>query len=439
MINQYFPHTPSDVKEMLERVGVNSLDDLYSDVPSEHIYKGDYDLAPSMSEEELRRYFDMLAGANENLVCFAGGGAYNHYCPSVVDYILSRSEFLTAYTPYQAEISQGTLRYIFEFQTMITRLTGLEVANASLYDGATAAAEAMLMCLAATKKKTRVLVHKDILPNVLEVVKTYAHYHEVALTEVSLDELEGELAAGDVAGLITPNIDRFGYVVELEGVAEKLHAAKALLAVYSTPVSLALLKTPAEWGADIAVGDCQSLGFPLSFGGPYCGYMATRMDYVRKMPGRVVGQTLDKNGKRCFCLTLQAREQHIRREKATSNICSNQSLMALYSTVYLSLMGPRGLREVAELSYKNAHYLYNELLNSGMFKEAFPGKTFFNEFTLELRPGTSLAENGCLCEALAGLGILGALEVGEGLVSFAATERTTAEEIKYLMEILKSL
>lgn len=328
----YFPHTEDDIKSMLERIGVGSLDDLYSDVPDKFIYRGEYDLPDAMSEQQVRSFFESLDKKDLHLKVFAGAGAYDHYTPSVIPYICSRSEFLTAYTPYQAEISQGTLRYIFEYQSMICALTGMDVSNASMYDGPTAAAEAMMMAVACTKRKTRVLLSETLLPHVRKVVETYAKFHNVQLGyipmedgQTGLESMKEELAKGDVAGVIVPSLNRFGIVEDLTGFAEAVHEAKAIAVEYCDPSALAVVRTPGEWDFDIAVGDGQSLGIPMCFGGPYVGFMACRKDYVRKMPGRIVGQTQDADGKRCFVLTLQAREQHIRREKATSNICSNQS------------------------------------------------------------------------------------------------------------------
>ena len=347
---------------MLERIGVGSLDDLYSDVPDKFIYRGEYDLPDAMSEQQVRSFFESLDKKDLHLKVFAGAGAYDHYTPSVIPYICSRSEFLTAYTPYQAEISQGTLRYIFEYQSMICALTGMDVSNASMYDGPTAAAEAMMMAVACTKRKTRVLLSETLLPHVRKVVETYAKFHNVQLGyipmkdgQTGLESMKEELAKGDVAGVIVPSLNRFGIVEDLTGFAEAVHEAKAIAVEYCDPSALAVVRTPGEWDFDIAVGDGQSLGIPMCFGGPYVGFMACRKDYVRKMPGRIVGQTQDADGKRCFVLTLQAREQHIRREKATSNICSNQSLMALYVTVYMSLMGKEGLAKVNSLSSAGAH------------------------------------------------------------------------------------
>ena len=436
----YFPHTEDDIKSMLERIGVGSLDDLYSDVPDKFIYRGEYDLPDAMSEQQVRSFFESLDKKDLHLKVFAGAGAYDHYTPSVIPYICSRSEFLTAYTPYQAEISQGTLRYIFEYQSMICALTGMDVSNASMYDGPTAAAEAMMMAVACTKRKTRVLLSETLLPHVRKVVETYAKFHNVQLGyipmkdgQTGLEPMKEELAKGDVAGVIVPSLNRFGIVEDLTGFAEAVHEAKAIAVEYCDPSALAVVRTPGEWDFDIAVGDGQSLGIPMCFGGPYVGFMACRKDYVRKMPGRIVGQTQDADGKRCFVLTLQAREQHIRREKATSNICSNQSLMALYVTVYMSLMGKEGLAKVNSLSFAGAHYLYEELLKTGKFEPVFD-KPFLKEFVL--RPLVPVEK---LQQKLLDEGFFGALATEEGYVSFCVTEKRTRAEVDSLVEAVKEV
>lgn len=423
---------------MLDRIGVSSLDDLYADVPADFIYKGEYDLPDALSEQEVRAFFEGLAAKNSAFKVFVGAGAYDHYTPSVVPYIISRSEFLTAYTPYQCEISQGTLRYIFEFQSMICALTGLDVSNASMYDGPTAAAEAMRMAVACAKKKNTVLLSSALLPNVIETVKTYARYFGTNIAfidakdgQTSLASLKAALEGGDVAGAIVPGINRYGIIEDLDGFADVLHEQKAVLVEYCDPSALSVLKTPAEWGADIAVGDGQPLGIPMCFGGPYVGFMACRKDYMRKLPGRIVGQTVDPSGKRSFVLTLQAREQHIRREKATSNICSNQSLMALFVTVYLSLMGPQGMKKVNELSFEGAHYLYDELLKTGKFAPAFD-KPFLKEFVLK-----PLVDVKSLQDKLCRAGFFAALDTGDGYVSFCVTEKRTRAEIDALVAAVK--
>jgi len=435
----YLPHTEADVKAMLERIGVAKLEDLYSDVPAEFLRKGAYALPEALSEDQIREYFDGLERMNARLKVFVGQGAYDHYTPSLIPNLCARSEFLTAYTPYQCEISQGTLRYIFEYQSMICALTGMDVSNASMYDGPTAAAEAMKMAIACTRKKTRVVLSGTLLPHVIKVVQTYAKFHGVEITvlapddgESSLEALKAELAKGDVAGAILPSVNRYGIVENHEGFADALHEAKALLVEYCDPSALAVVKTPGEWDADIAVGDGQPLGLPLSYGGPYVGFMAVKKDHMRKMPGRIVGQTVDKDGRRVFVLTLQAREQHIKREKATSNICSNESLMALWVTIYLSVMGPEGLKEVNRISSDGAHYLYNELLKTGKFEEVFPGKPFLKEFVLKPK-----AFPGLMQKKLEEGGFFAALDTEEGYVSFCVTERRTKEEIDRLVEIVK--
>ncbi|MBP5571785.1 MAG: aminomethyl-transferring glycine dehydrogenase subunit GcvPA [Bacteroidales bacterium] len=435
----YFPHTAEDIRQMLERIGVSSLEDLYSDVPADFLFKGEYDLPDAKSEQEVRDWFEKLAAMNPKLKVFVGAGSYDHYSPAVIPNLLSRSEFLTAYTPYQCEISQGTLRYIFEYQSMICNLTGLDVSNASMYDGPTAAAEAMRMAVSCAKKKNTVLVSKGLLPNVLEVIRTYAKYYGTTIEEIaldggqtSLDSLKELIAKGDVAGAIVPSINRFGIIEDLTGFADALHESGAVLAEYCDPSALAVLKTPAEWGADIAVGDGQSLGIPMTLGGPSVGFMACRKDYMRKLPGRIVGQTADSEGRRAFVLTLQAREQHIRREKATSNICSNESLMALYVTIYLSLMGPQGMKEVNEKSYAGAHYLREELLKTGKFEAVFPDKPFLKEFVL--KPKVDLDS---LQKKLYGAGFFAALKTEEGYASFCVTEKRSKEEIDTLVKIVK--
>lgn len=434
----YFPHTSQDISAMLKRIGVNSIDDLYSDVPADYMYKGEYDLPEAMTEQEVRDFFEGLAAKNPKLKVFAGAGAYDHYTPAVIPYITQRSEFLTAYTPYQCEISQGTLRYIFEYQSMICALTGMDVSNASMYDGPTAAAEAMRMCVAQTKKRNTILVSNTLLPQVRGVIATYAKYYGVTVKEIareggqtSIASLKTLIAQGDVAGAIVPSVNRFGIIEDLSGFADALHADKSLLTVYCDPSALAVLKTPAEWGADIAVGDAQPLGIPLSYGGPYLGFMSCLKEHMRKLPGRIVGQTLDKEGRRAFVLTLQAREQHIRREKATSNICSNQSLMALWVTIYLSLMGPVGLKQVNDLSYRRTHYLQRRLLETGKFEAVFPDSPFIKEFVL--KPLVPAAE---LQQKLADSGFFGALETEDGYVSFCATEKCSKADVDAFVNAL---
>lgn len=436
---KYFPHTDDDLKVMLDRCGVSSLDDLYADVPEEVRFRGDYDLPPAMSELELRKHFDELGKKNKQLICFAGAGVYDHYIPAVMPSIVQRSEFLTSYTPYQAEISQGTLHYIFEYQTMMARLTGMDVSNASMYDGTTATAEAAMMAVAASRKANRVLISSTVDPKTAAVVRTYSHFHGIDL--VTVDEADGitdrkdlsaKLGEGGVAGVIVQQPNRYGIVEDFSGLADEVHAKKGLLIINSIAADLALLKTPGEWGADIAVGEAQSLGIPMSFGGPYLGYMCTTEKLVRKMPGRIVGQTVDTEGRRAFVLTLQAREQHIRRQKATSNICSNESLMALWVTVYMSIMGKEGLKEAAQMSYDGAHQLHDELLKTGRFEEKF-NQPFFNEFCLRYKGDVALLQ-----KHFEDNGFLGGIHLGSDIVMFAVTEKRTPEELAKLVSLIAS-
>ena len=431
---KYFPHTEADIKAMLERIGMQSMDELYAGVPESVRLKKDYDLPEAMSEMEVRDFFRRLGQQNKQLTCFAGGGVYDHYTPAVVPQIVSRSEFLTSYTPYQAEISQGTLHYIFEYQSMMAELTGMDISNASLYDGTTATAEAVMMAAAAAKKANKVLVSETVDPKVLAVVRTYAHFHGIEIemakaTDGATDmaDIERRLAAGGVAGVLVQQPNYYGVVEDYTGLADAAHAAKALLIMNSVAADLAVLRTPGEWGADIAVGDGQSLGLPMSFGGPYVGYMCCREKLMRKMPGRIVGMTKDSRGQRAFVLTLQAREQHIRREKATSNICSNESLMALFATVYMSVMGRQWRKEAAELSYAGAHYLMDRLVATGRFKPAFD-RPFFNEFCV--RYAGDVDE---LQRRFVAAGIFGGIKVAADTIMFAVTEKRTKKEIDKLI------
>ncbi len=432
---KYFPHTEEDLKAMLEKVGVRSLDDLYAQIPESIRYKDDYRIPSEMSELEVRQLFDSLGSQNHQLTCFAGYGVYDHYTPSVIPNLLSRSEFLTSYTPYQAEISQGTLHYIFEYQSMMAELTGMDISNASMYDGSTATAEAMMMAVAAGKKANRVLVSETLNADVRKVLDTYALHQGIELVTIAMEDgvtsrhnLEALLAEGGVAGVIVQQPNAYGIIEDFTGFADACHENKALLVINSIAADLALLKTPGEWGADIAVGDGQSLGIPMQFGGPYVGYMCCTEKLIRKMPGRIVGMTKDNRGQRAFVLTLQAREQHIRRQKATSNICSNQSLMALWVTVYMSLMGKQGLKEAAQLGYAGAHYMCDELLKSGRFSLAYD-KPFFNEFLVKYDGDVDM-----LYQRMLDAGFLGGVRVKDGLL-FAVTEKRTKEEIDNFVKI----
>lgn len=438
-MHNYFPHTPDDIREMLAVCGMTSLDDLSRDVPEECRFRGDYALPEAKSEAEVRRFFAKLAAKNKPLTCFAGAGAYDHYAPSLIPALLSRSEYLTSYTPYQAEISQGTLHYIFEYQTMMSRLTGMAISNASMYDGATATAEAMLMAYGAVKKANTVLMSATVDPKTQRVVETYAKYHGVNVEVVAatadgvtdFQAVAARVAEGGVAGIIVQQPNFYGIVEDFTGLADTAHAAKALLIINSVAADLALLKTPGEWGADIAVGDGQSLGIPMAFGGPYVGYMCTTEKLMRKMPGRIVGQTLDNRGQRAFVLTLQAREQHIRRQKATSNICSNQSLMALYVTIYMALMGKEGLKEAARQSFGAAHCLHDKLVETGLFADVYT-QPYFNEFVVKYKGDVAALQKHC-----AEHGFMAGVAIGEGRILFAATEQRTMEEIDNLINVIK--
>ena len=434
-MHKYFPQTEEDLQAMLAKVGVKSLDELYAQIPDGIRFKGDYQLPYAASELEIRQVFDKLGSQNKQLTCFAGMGVYDHYTPSVIPNLLQRSEFLTSYTPYQAEISQGTLHYIFEYQSMMAELTGMDISNASMYDGTTAAAEAMMMAVAAGKKQNKVLVTGGINPQTYEVLKTYALHQGIELELIptkdgatNLNDVKAKLAEGGIAGVMVQQPNVYGIVEDFTGFAEACHDHKALFIIDSVAADLAVLKTPGEWGADIAVGDGQSLGIPMLFGGPYVGYMCCTEKLIRKMPGRIVGMTKDNRDQRAFVLTLQAREQHIRRQKATSNICSNQSLMALFVTMYLSLMGKQGVKEAAQLSYAGAHYLCDELIKTGRFTLVYD-KPFFNEFYVKYD-----GDAKTLYQRFIEAGILGGILFEDGFL-FAVTEKRTKEEIDNLVKM----
>ena len=435
---KFFPHTEEDIKLMLDKIGVPSLDALFAEVPEEIRFRRDYDLPSAKSEIEIRNLFGNLGKQNKQLTVFAGGGVYDHYTPSIVPYIVSRSEFLTSYTPYQAEISQGTLHYIFEFQSMMAELTGLPIANASMYDGSTATAEAAIMAVASGKKANKVLVSETVDDKILAVIRTYTHFQNVQIEVVPAEDgatsriaMQEKLQQGGVAGMIVQQPNKYGIIENYDGFADDCHQQKALFVMNSVAADLALLKSPGELGADIAVGDGQSLGIPMQFGGPSVGYLCCTEKLMRKMPGRIVGQTKDNRGQRAFVLTLQAREQHIRREKATSNICSNQSLMALWVTIYLSVMGKEGLKEAAQMSVDGAHYLYEKLIHSGKFKPAF-NQPFFNEFCVKY-VGGNLDQ---LQQRLLDNGILGGIKMADDMLMLAVTEKRTKEEVDLLVSLV---
>lgn len=435
---KFFPQTKEEIEQMLKQAGMNSLDDLYADVPEQIRFRGEYDLPEPMSETEIRSLFEKLGEKNRRLTVFAGAGCYDHYTPAVVPNIISRSEFLTSYTPYQAEISQGTLHYIFEYQSMMAELTGMDVSNASMYDGSTATAEAAIMALASTKKTDTVLVSASVDPKVLNVVKTYAHFHGfnvelIAESDGATDkeQMDARLEKGGVAGVIVQQPNYHGIVEDFSGFADSCHAHKSLFIVNSVAADLALLKTPGEWGADVAIGDGQSLSIPMAFGGPSVGYMCCTEKLMRKMPGRIVGKTVDNRGQRVFVLTLQAREQHIRRQKATSNICSNESLMALFVTIYMSVMGKEGVKEAAQMSYDGAHYLHDALIATGLFSDKYE-RPFFNEFCVKYNGDVDRLQQRFIEN-----GILGGVKVDADTLMFAVTEKRTKEEIDKLVNIAK--
>jgi len=447
MMNRYIPNTREQQEEMLRDIGVSSIDELFADIPESIRLKRSLNLPEPLSEPELVKHMRELAGKNvttDEYVCFLGAGAYDHYIPSVVRHITGRQEFYTAYTPYQPEISQGTLQAIFEYQSMICSLTGMEVSNASLYDGATAVAEAAAMACRITGRDG-IIVARTVHPQSREVLKTYSRFAGRTVAEwdykdglLDFGELE-RLLSDDTAAVIVQNPNFFGLIEDLSGLSDIAHRNGSLLIVSCNPVSLAVLKPPGDFGADIVVGEGQPLGNPLSFGGPYFGFMATREKYMRKMPGRIVGETRDSNGRRGYVLTIQTREQHIRREKATSNICSNESLNALAAAVYLSAMGSEGLKKVALLCCRKARYTYDELLKKDVFSPVFTGP-FFNEFTVRYS-GDINALNDRLLEH----GIIGgyALEKDypelEGVWLVAVTEKRTREEIDDFVERAGSL
>ncbi len=443
----YIPNTKQDEKKMLEVLGIDSIDRLFDDIPASIKLNRRLNLNGPLSETEVSKKIKSIANKNlstEELVCFRGAGAYDHSIPSVVRHLISRSEFYTAYTPYQPEISQGTLQAIFEYQTMIANLTGLEVSNASMYDGASATAEAAMLA-AANQKGDTVVISETVHPQTRDVVKTYMRFYGVKVVEVpskdgvtDMDALKAVVNADTVGVIIqTPNF--FGNVEDCTVAVEVAHENKALFIMNVDPISLGMFKTPGEYGADLAVGEGQVLGNSLNFGGPYLGFMAASNKQMRKLPGRIVGQTVDLDGKRAFTLTLQAREQHIRRDKATSNICSNQALNALAATIYLGALGKHGLKEVAEVSAKKAYYAYNKLIATGKFRPVY-NQPFFREFVLETDMDVD-----ALNAQLASKGFLGGYNIGKDYPSdknrimFCVTEKRTMEEIDCLVKAMEEI
>lgn len=435
-MGSYVPSTLQERQEMLESIGLSSIDQLFSHIPDELKLKGELNLPSGMSELEVSSAMKKIAAKNVVFgSIFRGAGAYDHYIPSIVKSVTGKEEFLTAYTPYQAEISQGVLQSIFEYQTMICELTGMDVSNASVYDGATAAAEAVNMCCERSRKV--VFCSAAAHPDTIAVVKTYcwAAGHELVLLPVKdgktdLDAMASQLDKKTSACLYLQSPNFFGQLEEMEKAAEMIHSVGAKLIAGCNPIALGLLKTPAEQGADIAVGEGQPLGMPLSFGGPYLGFMAATQAMMRKLPGRIVGETVDVDGKRAFVLTLQAREQHIRREKASSNICSNQALCALTASVYLATVGPDGLKQAASLCYQKAHYLAQQLCSIPGVSLRYSG-TFFHEFV------TDQKNSDKLLSALEQQGILGGYPLADGGILWCATEKNTKEEMDRVVEIIR--
>jgi glycine dehydrogenase subunit 1 len=386
----YILNTADDQRSMLEAIGVASLEELFSQIPPELRLIHELNIAPALSEIELAAHMGELAAKNVaagQKVCFLGGGSYDHFVPAVVDYVASRGEFYTSYTPYQPEASQGNLQAFFEYQTLIAQLTGMDVSNASLYDGGSAAAEAVLMSISVTRRHGRVVVARSVHPEYRQVIATYLANLDVEVVTVGTPE--GTVSPEELARAITDNTacvliqqpNFFGCVEDLDSLAKTVHERGALLVVAVDPISLGLLKRPGDYGADIVVAEGQSLGTAMQFGGPYLGIMACREQFVRRMPGRIAGQTVDRRGKRCWVLTLQTREQHIRREKATSNVCTNQGLFALRATVYLAALGPHGIRELAESCLRKSHYALSQLTRGDRFSAAFDRPTF-KEFVI---------------------------------------------------------
>jgi len=441
----YIPNTDADRKEMLKAVGVKSVNDLFLDVP-EKLRFPKLDLPPALTEMEMVQELQALGDENDDLnhiACFLGAGAYNHFVPKVVDSIISRGEFYTAYTPYQPEISQGTLQAIFEYQSMMCMLTGMDAANASHYDGATSLAEAVTMANAHFRgKRSKVILSPGVHPQYRAVVRTYHQNSGLKFVgdkggRATLPDLV-DMLDKDTAMLVVQYPNFFGQIEDFSGLADSVHAAGALLCIVTDPIALGLLKPPGALGADIVVGEGQPLGIPLSFGGPYLGFFATRTEYVRKIAGRIVGETVDADGRRAYVMTLRPREQDIRREKATSNICTNQGLMALAACVYMSVMGKHGLRRAAELCYHKAHYAARQI-------DALEGysvdmsKQFFKEFVVTC-PEPVAAINDVLLEHW---GIIGGYDLGqdyegrENQMLLAVTEMNSRDEIDTLAEALK--
>ena len=426
-MGSYIPSTAKQQEEMLHAAGFTSMDDLYRDIPEEMRFRGELNLPDGKSELEVERTLRKIGEKNKVYsTIFRGAGAYEHYIPAIVKSVLSKEEFVTAYTPYQAEISQGILQNIFEYQTMICELTGMDVSNASVYDGAVAAAEAVSMCR--TPKKKKVYVSEAVHPDTLKVIRTYswAAGEEVVLLPLKDGKTDvSKITDGEVSCLYFQQPNFYGVIEDAKEISDAAHALSIPVIMGVEPFSMCLLPSPREVGADIAVGEGQPLGMPLSYGGPYLGFMATTSAYMRKLPGRIVGQTTDSEGRRAFVLTLQAREQHIRREKASSNICSNEALCAMTAAVYMAAMGPDGMKEAASQCYAKAHYLAQEFEKTGI--KRVHQADFFNEFV------TACDNPQALLSRLEAKGILGGLPV-EGGILWCATEVHSKEDLDELVK-----
>lgn len=440
----FVPHIASEEKEMLATIGVSSIAELFADIPSE-LQHGLPDIPAGVSEMEIMNEMRTLAGKNRNdLVCFLGGGFYDHYSPAAVDAILSRGEYSTCYTPYQPEVAQGTLQTTFEFQSGICRLTEMDVANASLYEGGTAIFEAVMMAMRITKR-TEIIVDQGVNPIYRKMLYTYAanldvEIHEINTREGICDrEALKKLLNKNSAAVVVQNPNFFGSIDDFTDIGEIVHANKTLMIQSVYPISLGLLKTPGEMGADIVVGEGQSLGLPLSFGGPYLGFMATRTKYARKMPGRICGMTKDGKGKRGFVLTLQAREQHIRRAKATSNICTNQNLCAIAATIYMALIGKQGLVDIAEISANNAGYAFEKLTSIPGVERTFDA-VFFNEFCITLPRDASDVISDLMDRGFAAGFPMSRYYPGmDNVLLVAITEKRSKEEIDRLAAVLEGV
>jgi len=443
----YLPHTPEDRRTMLAAIGVGQVEELFSDIPAQLLMNRPLQLPAAMSELELVNSLRKLAGGNASLqdyTCFLGAGAYDHYIPSVIDHVIGRSEFYTAYTQYQPEISQGYLQALWEYQSMICQLTGMEVSNASMYDGGTAIAEAAMMACNATGRSA-VLVVNTMHPHYRAVLTTYGMDKGYTITEFGYKDGTGnreelmQLMSNNIAAVIIQSPNFFGCIEDVKNIADLAHAHGALLIVAVDPISLGILEAPGVLGADIVVGEGQSMGLAPAFGGPYLGFFATTEKLMRKMPGRIVGQTVDQDGNRGFVLTLQAREQHIRREKATSNICSNEALCALTAAVYLSAVGKDGLRQVAELSLQKAHYACRELTKSAGFTTVF-GASYFKEFVIRCPRSIAQINEDLLQEK-----IIGGLDLGvyypelNNCMLLCVTEKRSQDDINRLVAKLGAM